>query len=78
MSERKGAAAFSLIDVPAAKSRLRSSAMVISARWPRAFRSKFGDRFIERLLVATGNGDLRALRNEKSGCGQTDTSVNRR
>jgi len=29
-------------------------------------RSKFGDRFIERLLVATSNGDLRALGNEKS------------
>ena len=38
-------------------------------------RSKFGDRFIERLLVAAGNGDLRALRNEKSGCGQTDATV---
>ena len=33
-------------------------------------RSKFGNRFIERLLVATSNGDLRALRNEKSGCGK--------
>src|SRR5271168_3306902 len=38
-------------------------------------RSKFGDRFIKRLLVATSNGDLRALRNEKSGCGQTDATV---
>src|SRR5271154_3485000 len=38
-------------------------------------RSKFGDRLIERLRVATGNGDLRALRNEKSGCGKTDATV---
>jgi hypothetical protein len=38
-------------------------------------RSKFGDRFIERLRVATGNGDLRALRNEKSGRGKTDATV---
>ena len=38
-------------------------------------RSKFGDRFIERLLVATGNGDLCALRNEKSGCSKTDATV---
>src|SRR5277367_57457 len=37
--------------------------------------SEFGDCCIERLLVATGNGDLRALSNEKSGCGQTDATV---
>src|SRR5271154_648852 len=37
--------------------------------------SKFGDRFIERLLVATGNGHLRALRNEKSRGGQTYATV---
>jgi hypothetical protein len=36
---------------------------------------KFCDRLIQRLLVATGNGDLRALRNEKSGCGKTDATV---
>jgi hypothetical protein len=38
-------------------------------------RSKFGDRFIERLLIATGNCDLRSLRNEKSGGGKTDATV---
>src|SRR6266850_6496594 len=31
--------------------------------------------FIERLLVATSNGDLRALRNEKSGSSKTDATV---
>jgi len=30
-------------------------------------RAKFGDRFIQRLLVAAGNGDLRAFRDEKVG-----------
>src|SRR5271168_1564779 len=38
-------------------------------------RSKFGDCFIERLLVAASNRDLRALRNEKSGRGKTDATV---
>src|SRR5277367_2592441 len=38
-------------------------------------RSKFRDRFIERCLVAAGNGDLRALHDEKSSCGQTDAAV---
>src|SRR6202034_1581298 len=38
-------------------------------------RPKFGDRFIERLLVAAGNGNLRALRDEKSSGGKTDATV---
>jgi hypothetical protein len=38
-------------------------------------RSEFSDCCIERLLVATSNGDLRALRNEKSGCGKADATV---
>jgi hypothetical protein len=37
--------------------------------------SEFCHRFIERLLVATGNGDLCAFSNEKAGCGQTDATV---
>ncbi len=40
-------------------------------------RSQFGDRFIERLLVASSNRDLRALRSEKPGCGKTDATVAR-
>ena len=38
-------------------------------------RSKFCNRLIQRFLVATVNGDLRALSDEKSGCSQTDTTV---
>src|SRR5262249_18196226 len=37
--------------------------------------SEFCHRFIERLLVATGNGYLCAFSNEKSGCDQTDATV---
>jgi hypothetical protein len=33
------------------------------------------NRFIERLLVASGNGDLRAFRDEKTGCGKSDATV---
>ena len=40
--------------------------------------SEFCHRFIERLLVATGNGDLCAFSNEESGCGQTDATVTAR
>src|SRR6516225_1804610 len=38
-------------------------------------RPKFGDRFIQRLLVTAGNGDLCTFRDEKSGGGQTNTTV---
>jgi hypothetical protein len=37
--------------------------------------SEFCYRFVERLLVATGNGDLCAFSNEQSGGGQTDATV---
>jgi hypothetical protein len=34
------------------------------------FRSQFGDRFIQCLLVATRNCAFRAFRDEKAGCGK--------
>ena len=39
------------------------------------FRSEFGDRFIQCLLIATRNCDFRAFRDEKAGCGQADAAV---
>src|SRR5215470_12465390 len=38
-------------------------------------RSKFRDGFIQRLLIATGDGNLRAFRDEKPRCSQTDAAV---
>src|SRR5262252_340213 len=38
-------------------------------------RPKFSDGFVQRLLVATGDGNLRAFSDEKSCCGQTDAAV---
>ena len=38
-------------------------------------RSKFGDSFVQRLLVTAGNGDLGAFRNENAGSGKTDAAV---
>ena len=37
--------------------------------------SEFCNGLIQRFLVATGNGDLGALSNEKSGCGKTFATV---
>ena len=39
------------------------------------FRSQLGDRFIQCLLIAARNCDFRAFRDEKAGCGQTNTAV---
>ena len=39
------------------------------------FRSEFGDRFIQRLLITAGNCDFSAFRDEKAGCGQADAAV---
>jgi len=33
-------------------------------------RSEFGDRLIQRLRIATGDSNLRAFGNKKTGCGQ--------
>jgi hypothetical protein len=38
-------------------------------------RSKFGDGFVQRLLVTAGNRDLGAFSNEKTGGGKTDAAV---
>src|SRR5215469_9036330 len=37
--------------------------------------SKLGDGFIQRLLVATGNSNLGAFRDEKPGSSQADATV---
>jgi hypothetical protein len=41
------------------------------------FRSQFGDRFIQRLLIAARNCNFSALRDEETGRGQTNTTVAR-